>query len=134
MQGGEAAGSQVPRRIRGPEATDGGAFAETLQEATQGRPTHHHVRHVPDGGGEVCREQREVGRLTPRLPGLPQRYGCLGHDARKPTAADQRRTLADDVQAEESEGRGGDKGEGETRCTFWNHEELFALIIAFYIL
>lgn len=87
LQGGKTPGGQVPRRIRGVKAADSGTLVQALQEAAQDRSADHHVRHLSDRGGEMRRGQREVGRLTARMPGLPQRHGCFGLDAPKSTAA-----------------------------------------------
>jgi len=112
LQVGEAARDQVPRRVRGPEADDGGVSAQALQEAAEARSTRHHIRHVPDGSSEMCRVQRDVGHPSRRLPGFPQSHGRLGRrGAREPAGADQCQSLANDVQAQKSEGRAGDKGE-----------------------
>lgn len=87
LQGGETPGGQIPRRIRGIEAADGGALAQALQETAQDQSTDYHIRHVSGGSGEVCRGQREVGSPAARVPGLPQRHGRLGLDASKSTVA-----------------------------------------------
>lgn len=87
-QDGETSGGQVPQRIRGLEAADGGTLVQALQEATQDWSSHHHVRHVFDGGGEMRCGLREIRHLAARVSGLPQRHGCLGYDAQKPAAAD----------------------------------------------
>jgi len=86
LQGRKTPGGQVPRRIHGIEAADSGTLAQALQEAAQGRSADHHVHHVSDGGGEMRREQREVGYLTTRMLELSQRHGCLRLDAPKSTA------------------------------------------------
>lgn len=88
QQGGQTSGGQVSQRIRGLEAADSRTLVQALQEATQDRSARHHIRHVSDGGGEMRYGQREIGHLTARMSGLPQRHRCVGYDAEKPAAAD----------------------------------------------